>query len=240
MNDNVSDRKAIITGGTGHLGREVVGAFLHEGYHVHVPWHSRNGWDELTESLDAAATPRLHGMQTDLTDEGKVRDFTSDVANQPGQLTTLLNLVGGFAFGSKVWETELGTWQKMLALNLTSVFLCCKHTIPHIQKASSGTIVNVSSKAALDVQPGSAAYAVAKGGVVTLTRALREELKGTSISINTIMPGIIDTPVTRDLMPDGDPSTWVRPGDIADALVAACSDQCQAVSGSVLRMFGSM
>jgi NAD(P)-dependent dehydrogenase (short-subunit alcohol dehydrogenase family) len=109
-----------------------------------------------------------------------------------------------------------------------------------MRESGTGRIVNVSSKAAVDIQPGAAAYAVSKAGVVTLTRALREELKGTDITVNAIMPGIIDTPVTRELMPDADRSTWVSPQSVADVLVALCGEGLSAASGSVLRLFGGL
>jgi NAD(P)-dependent dehydrogenase (short-subunit alcohol dehydrogenase family) len=128
----------------------------------------------------------------------------------------------------------------MMALNLKSAFLCCKHVLRAMRRTGEGRIINVASKACLDIQPGAAAYAVAKGGVVTLTRALREELKDARISVNALMPSIIDTPVTRELMPDGDPDRWVKPQQIADAVVALCGEGCGAVSGSVIRMFGAL
>lgn len=240
MQQSQMTEQAIITGGTGQLGRVVVSRFLDAGYTVHVPWHSKEGWDELVDSIDDNAEDQLHGAQANLTDEDDVRAFMSSVEQSSGHLNVLLNLVGAFAFGSKVWEMELSTWNKMMQLNLTTAFLCSKHAIPQMQKAESGYLINVSSKAASDVQPGSAAYAVAKAGILTLTRALREELKDTNINVNAIMPGIIDTPVTRDLIPDGDPETWVKPDDIADSLLTLCSGRCDAVTGSVLRMFGQM
>lgn len=239
-NTTPSVRRAVITGGTGNLGRVVVDRFLQEGYHVHVPWHSESGWDELQDMVDPALSEHLRGSQTDMSDEPSVRDFMREVASQSGRLTALLNLVGGFAFGSKLWEMDLSTWQKMLTLNLTTAFLSCKHAIPQMREAPAAHIINVSSKAAVDLQPGSSAYAVAKSGIVTMTRALREELKSSNISVNAIMPAIIDTPATRNMMPEANQNKWVDPSDIAETLVTVSSGRCDALTGCVLRMFGDM
>ena len=109
-----------------------------------------------------------------------------------------------------------------------------------MRRAGRGRIINVSSKACEDIQPGASAYAVSKGGILTLTRALREELKDTEITVNAIMPSVIDTPVTRKIMPAGDPEKWVKPAEIADILLSLCGDGCRAVSGSTLRLFGGL
>lgn len=231
---------ALITGGAGNLGRAVVQRFLEDGYSVLVPWHSREKYDSLRGDLDPGMAKRVEGIEADLTEEGDVSRVMQHLRENLGNPSVLLNLVGGFAFGAKVWEMDLGTWQKMLTLNLTTAFLCCKHTIPLMREMGGGAIVNVSSKACEDLQAGASAYAVSKGGIITLTRCLREELKGTGITVNAIMPSIIDTPVTREIMPGGDPEKWVRPTEIAEALVSLCDGRWEALSGSVLRFFGEL
>jgi NAD(P)-dependent dehydrogenase (short-subunit alcohol dehydrogenase family) len=231
---------AVITGGAGNLGSVVTRGFLSAGYVTVVPWHKREKWEDLRDSVDDHARGRLEGVEADLTDEDDVRRVMGVVEENHGNLAVLLNLVGGFAFGEKVWEMEMSTWQKMLQLNLTTVFLCSKHAIPLMRRRGRGHIINVSSKASVDLQPGASAYAVSKAGVVIFTRSLREELKHTGVCVNAIMPSIIDTPVTRRLMPDADPATWVKPADIAEVLLSVCSGECDAMSGSVLRMFGEV
>ena len=231
---------AVITGGTGNLGRVVTERFLREGREVAVPWHKEEEWKNLQEGLDPEMPGRCWGIQVDLTDEDQVKDFVDKVMSRFGRIDHLLNLVGGFSFGSNIWEIELRDWERMMDMNLRTCFLCCKHALPPMLEAGAGSIVNVSSKACEDIQPGAAAYAVAKGGVRTFTRALREELKGTGVTANAIMPSIIDTPVTRELMPDASPEKWVRPEQIASVLLWLCGGGSEAVSGSVLRLFGEL
>jgi len=233
-------KAAVITGGTGHLGRVVTARFLREGAGVLVSWRSEEEWRKLEASIDDEFSGRLVGLGTDVTNEEQVAELMRTAADRFGGVDALLNLVGGFAFGKDVWETDLETWNRMMDLNLKSAFLCSKHALPLMRKARAGSIVYVSSKACEDLQPGAAAYAVAKGALITLTRALREEVKNTGIRVNAVMPGIIDTPVTRRLMPKADTSKWVTPDQVADALVALCSDRCRAVSGSVVRLFGGL
>jgi len=231
---------AVITGGAGNLGSIVTRRMLEEGAHVLIPWYKEENWQGLQDNLPEELKERCKGLQTDLTREEDVQRTMQTAVERFEKLDILLNLVGGFAFGKKVWEMDVNLWDKMMDMNLKSAFLCAKHALPHMIKHGHGRIVNVSSKACADIQSGASAYAVSKGGIVTLTRALREELKGTGVTANAIMPSIIDTPVTRDLMPDGDPEKWVSREEIADTLVALCSDRLQAVSGSVLRLFGEL
>ena len=236
----LSGQVAVITGGTGHLGSVVTLRFLDGGAMVAVPWRHEDGWRELEGRLSEEQRERCLGVRADLTDEEQVRELMGAAAERFGALDILLNLAGAYAFGRKLWETDAATWERMMAVNLRTAFLCSKHALPAMLKAGRGRIVNVSSKACEDLQPGAAAYAVAKAGLLTLTGALREELKGTGVTVNAVMPSIIDTPATRELMPKADPAKLVTPEQVADALVALCGDECDGVSGSVLRLFGSL
>ncbi|MFP4029052.1 MAG: SDR family NAD(P)-dependent oxidoreductase [Candidatus Brocadiia bacterium] len=236
----MSEKTAIITGGSGNLGKIVSERFLKNGYEIFIPWHKSEGWQELSENLSEELRERCRGRKVDLRDEDDVEAFVQEFLSEWGRIDVLLNLVGGFAFGNRIWETGLTTWNKMFELNVTTAFLCCKHVLPVMREQNSGRIVNVTSKACEDIQSGSGAYAVAKGAVITLTRAIHEEVKNTNIAVNAIMPSIIDTPATRDLMPHEDWDKWVKPEDIAEALLALCSEEGSAVSGSVIRLFGSM
>jgi NAD(P)-dependent dehydrogenase (short-subunit alcohol dehydrogenase family) len=231
---------AVITGATGNVGQAVTQQFLEEGAAVVVAWHAEEEWRRVEASLDAGGAGRCLGIKADVTEEQQVQSLMKKAVDRFGTIDFLLNLVGGFAFGKPVWETDLGTWDKMMNLNLKSAFLCTKHVLPIMLKAGRGKIVNVSSKACVDIQPGAAAYAVAKAGIVTFTRAVREEVKGTGITVNAIMPSIIDTPATRKLMPKADRSKWVTTEQIARTLVGLCSEESGAINGSVLRLFGGL
>jgi NAD(P)-dependent dehydrogenase (short-subunit alcohol dehydrogenase family) len=230
----------VITGGTGNLGQAVTARFLAEGYAVLVPWRTESDYEQLRCGLGEQEAARLFGHRADLTEESEVEDVFDAVDRHLGGVDVLLNLVGGFAFGEEVHEMERATWERMIALNLTTAFLCSKHALRRMRVQGAGRIVCVSSKACVDIQPGSAAYAVAKAGVIALVRALREELKGSGITANAVMPGIIDTPATRRMMPGADPARWVKPPELAELLLALCGARLGVVSGSVLRAFGGV
>ena len=236
----VTQDTAVITGGTGNLGSAVTRRFLADGYRIVVPWNEEWQWKQFEGSLSGEMKRRCLGVQADVTQEESVQAIIHRTAEEFGRLDVLLNLVGGYKFGRKIWEMDVETWDTMMNVNLRSAFLCCKHALSLMIAEGAGRIVNVSSRACIDIQPGAAAYAVAKRGIVTLTRALREELKGAHITVNAIMPGIIDSPRARKLMRDGSPQQWVKPEEIADVLAALCSGELKTVSGSVIRVFGGL
>lgn len=163
-----------------------------------------------------------------------------EVHAQLGGPHILLNLVGGHAGGDTVMDTSEDTWEKMMTLNLKSAFLCCKHALRYMIPQDYGRIVNVSSKVAADLPAKAAAYAVAKGGVISLTRCLAQELKGSSVSVAAVMPSIIDTPVTRAVRPQADFVKWVKPEDIVSVLVYLTSEQGLALNGAVVPIFGGL
>ncbi len=231
---------AVVTGGTGHVGKILIPKMLNSGWHVVVPWRSKSSWEEFHRSLSDHEQNTCTGIEADLTVESDVQRLMEKAGRESGQIDALVNLVGMFFFGTKIHEMTRKKWDTVMDVNLTSTFLCCKHVIPFMLRSREGAIVNFSSKAAVDIQSGAAAYAVAKSGVITLTEAMREELKDTDVTVNAIMPGIIDTAATRKLMPNADHEKWTRPDHIAEAVMSLCEGKLENVSGNVLRMFGKM
>ncbi len=233
-------KTAVITGGTGQLGSVVTLAMIKDGWHVVVPCRDMDAGSQLQSGLPKGMEQSCTLVEADLTVERDVERLAERASCRSGRIDALVNLVGMFSFGTKIHELPAEKWHQVMDVNLTGVFLACKHVLPAMLKSGRGCIVNTASKAAVDIQPGAGVYAVAKAGVITLTQVLREELKDTSITVNAIMPGIIDTPVTRELMPKGDPSRWVKREQIAETVVSLCNGRVAGVSGSVLCMFGRL
>ncbi|MGI5818016.1 MAG: SDR family oxidoreductase [Armatimonadota bacterium] len=231
-------RVALVTGGAGHLGSAVTQRLLEGGAHVVACEQDSEKLEALADALHYPG--RLSTIVCDVTDEDAVRQMMGQVHEQHGGPDALLNLVGGFAAGGSVAGTELSTWERMLTLNLTSMFLCSKHALAYMTEAGFGRIVSVSSKAADDLPAGRAAYAVAKAGVLNLTACMAKELAGTGVACAAVMPSIIDTPVTRSARPNADPSRWVTPEQIAEVLAWLISEPAGAVNGSVLRLYGDL
>jgi NAD(P)-dependent dehydrogenase (short-subunit alcohol dehydrogenase family) len=230
-----SNRVALITGGTGALGRAVVKRFLDDGAQVHVSWVVAREVDELKAVLGAdAGRVRLH--QADVGDAPAVQRLMADVAGDTGRLHVLANLVGGFAYAS-LDETDPATWQKMLAMNATSAFLCCKYAVPHMRPGGFGRIVNVAAAPALGRGAANmSAYSASKSAVLNLTYSLARELGRDGITVNAIVPSTIDTPANRAAMPDADRATWLAPVEIAGVVAFLAGEAAGIVTGTAVNL----
>ncbi len=208
---------AVVTGVTGGLGPAVKQALEQAGYTV----------------------AGISRREADVTREAEVNAAIERIVQQHGHIDALINVAGGFAGGQPVHETDVSLWDRMLALNLTSAFLCCRAVIPHMLAVGHGRIVNVSSRTALQPAAGLSAYNVSKAGVISLTDTLAAELRGTDVTANAVLPSVIDTPSNRAAMPNADFSQWVKPEQIAAVIIDLVSDRWGIVSGARIPVYGS-
>ncbi|MGF1625641.1 MAG: SDR family oxidoreductase [Alphaproteobacteria bacterium] len=222
-------RHVVVTGGAGALGRAVTQAFLAAGAYVHVPLHGSRDSELAAESGDRLST--MPGV--DLRDEAAVARFYAALP----ELWASVHLAGGFAMG-KLAETSADEFQRQVALNAVTCFLCCKAAAGRMP--GGGRIVNVAARPALEPRTGAGmvAYTAAKAAVAALTGALGEELVGAGILVNAIAPSIIDTPANRAAMPKSDPAKWVSPETLADAILFLASPGNTAVRGTVMTAYG--
>ena len=231
------DRAAVITGGTGALGRAVVLDLLSSGATVAVPYHGEKGW----ESLRAAAgehAGRLAGSPVDLSDAAAVDRFMAGVLERSKRLDFLVCVAGGFAAG-RSFETDDGAWDRMLDLNLLSVVRTLRRTVPAMVRQNFGRIVTVSSGAILKGGgAGMAAYAVSKGAVTQLTEILAQEIGAYNIRAHAVLPGTMDTEANRKAMPQADYSKWVKTEDVARVIHFLLSDQSHAVRSVAVPVLG--
>lgn len=230
-------RVAIITGGTGALGQAVTLQFLQLGACCAVPFRREPERDALVAAAGAAAE-RLFTRRADLLDDREREAFLATTLERFGGIDILLNLAGGYAGGQPVAETDTATFDRMLDVNLRTVFLMCRAVIPHLVRRGGGKIVSVSARAALHGAAGLGAYAVSKAGIITLTQTMAEELRDSNVQVNCILPSIIDTPANRLAMPDADHSRWVSPAEIARVLAFLASDASGVVSGAAVPVYG--
>lgn len=218
-------RSVIVTGGFGVLGQAVAEAFAGAGDKVARLDFAPAPHKALAGALDIGGV--------DLNDAAATEAALGQVNTAHGGLDVLVNVAGGFT-----WETLEGgsieTWAKMQAMNLTSNATITKLALPLLKASAAGRIVNIGAGAAIKAGMGMGAYAASKSGVHRLTEALAEELAGTSVTVNALMPSIIDTPSNRADMPDADFSTWVTPQAIADVILFLASKQGRAISGALL------
>jgi NAD(P)-dependent dehydrogenase (short-subunit alcohol dehydrogenase family) len=229
-----AERVAVVTGGTGALGRVVARVLLEDGWTLHVPWRTRAHADALAGAVGGLAE-RLHLVEADLADAGQVERLFAAVDEQSGRLDALLNLAGGFAAG-RIEDSGPEQWQQMIAINATSAFLCCRAAAPRLRRAGDGRIVNVASAAALAPRAGMSAYVASKAAVVALTRGLATELARDRITVNAIAPTTIDTAENRAAMPKADHTGWVTPEAIADTIRWLLRPDSGRVSGTIVEM----
>jgi 3-oxoacyl-[acyl-carrier protein] reductase len=221
-------RVIVVTGALGALGKVVAASALKRGARV-------AGVDHAASHV--AATPnRIELGSVDLTDAAQASNAIAAAASHFGKLDALINIAGGFAFET-IAEGDPKTWQRMHALNVMTALNASRSAIPHLVASTSGRIVNVGAMGALQAGSGMGAYAASKAGVHRLTEALAAEWKG-KITVNAVLPSIIDTPANRASMPNADFAKWVTPEELAEVILFLVSDAASAVTGALLPVSG--
>ena len=227
------DRTAIVTGGTGGLGSAVVARLLVGGWRVVVPWVVERELErvERHEGLEL--------VKADLFEQASV-DEVIEAATADGAppLRGLVNLVGGFAMGTRVHETPIEEFETQFRLNLRPAYLMTQASVPHMLEHGGGSIVCVGTRAALQPFKGAAGYISSKAAVIAFSGAVAVEYKDDGIRCNTILPSVIDTPGNRASMPDADFDRWVKPAEIAGVIAHLLSDDSSPVSGAAIPVYG--
>jgi NAD(P)-dependent dehydrogenase (short-subunit alcohol dehydrogenase family) len=238
MSTRFSGQVALVAGGTGGLGRAVSLAFQNDGAQVVVTYRKQQEFDALSNAAEGGGS-RLEGHRIDVTDETAINQLIANILAQHGRLDALVNAVGGYAGGVKLWEMETDVLDRMLALNLRSGYVLSRAAVRVMLKQGRGAIVNVAAKAAFEHPAGAAAYAASKAAALALLDSLAAELKGTGVRVNTILPSIIDTKPNRQAMPKADFAKWPKPEDIARVILFLCSEDANVVHGAALPVYGN-
>jgi NAD(P)-dependent dehydrogenase (short-subunit alcohol dehydrogenase family) len=228
----------LVAGGTGGLGRAVSLAFLEEGARVVVTYRKQAEFDTL-KNLAVGNVSQLDGYDADVTDEADVGKLVEGIVARHGRLDAVVNAVGGYAGGVKLWELDTKVFDQMLALNLRSGYALARAAVRVMLKQGSGAIVNVTAKAAIDHGAGASAYAASKAAAVAMLDCLAEDLKGTGVRVNSVLPSIIDTDANRKAMPDADFTKWPKPEDIARVILFLCGEDAKVIHGAAVPVFGS-
>jgi NAD(P)-dependent dehydrogenase (short-subunit alcohol dehydrogenase family) len=230
-------RVVMVTGANGNLGSAVARAFGRAGAQLILvgrkPERVREALPELCSHSNTFVAPA-----TDLTDPDAVQAMVREALKRFRRIDVLANTVGGYRAGDPVHETQVKTWDFMMALNARSAFLISQAVIPSMLEQSYGKIIHTASRAGLAGGRDASAYAAAKSAVLRLTESLAQELKHRGINANCILPGTIDTPENRASMPDADFARWVTPEQIADVFLFLASDAAQALQGALIPVYG--
>ena len=220
-------RKIVITGGLGVLGRAVAEAALGSGARVALI-------DFAAEGTVPGGAMLIGGV--DLSEHAAAEAAMARANQALGGVDALLNIAGGF-----VWQThaegEPEGWDRMFRMNLKTAANATRAALPYLEASGSGRVVNVGANGALKAAAGMGAYAASKAGVHKLTESLAEELKG-RVTVNAVLPSIIDTAQNRADMPDADPAKWVRPEELAAVMLFLASEQASAVTGALVPVTG--
>ncbi len=240
---NLAGRVALVTGALGGLGPAICQVFAQGGATVVGVAGESHGdlagaLAELRGALSLADGSRLTLKKADLLDEAQVARLVSEVVSEQGRLDIAVNTVGGYAAGQPVAELSAETWDRMLALNARTAFLVSKHVAAPMINQQWGRIISISSRAAHSGRRNAAAYAVAKQAIITLTETQAEELRDARVTVNAVLPSIIDTPANRRAMPNADTSRWPTPEQVARVIAFLASDDAGLINGAAIPVYG--
>jgi len=237
MSARFSGKSVLIGGGTGGLGHAVSLAFLQEDARVIVTYRKPEELDALKKAAGAASAS-LEGYRVDVTNEAAVRELVDGILTKHGRVDVLVNAVGGYVGGNKLWDLDPKVFDQMLALNLRSGYMLSRAVVPAMLKQGQGAIVNVLAKAAVDHAAGASAYAASKAAALAMMDSLAADLKGTGVRANSILPSIIDTEANRRTMPGADFSKWPKPEDIARVILFLCGEDAKVIHGAAVPVYG--
>ncbi len=236
MSSGLPDKAAIITGASGALGRATVLEFLNEGARVCACDVAEVPVDAM--GLSAEARRRYIPMRYDVTTEKGCAELVAHILRDLGRIDILVNIVGGWQGGTPLHQVSVDEWDAMITLNLTSAFLCSRAVLPSMLGQRAGRIVSISSRTALVPVGMQAAYNAAKAGVIALTQTLSEEVKHSGITVNCVLPSILDTAANRTAFPKADYQRWVKPADLARVLAFLASDASMSITGAAIPVYG--
>ena len=226
----MQEKVSLVTGANGGLGTYVTKALLEAGFTVVglAPRIQASDFDH----------PHFTALPATLDSFDAARKATDTVITHFGKIDVLAHLVGGFAGGQTVADTDDATFQRMFDLNVNSAFHILRAVLPHMRKAGTGRIIAIGSRAAEDPGPGVGAYSASKAALVSLLQTVARENKDAGITANVILPGTMDTPANRKAMPGADTSQWVQPASVASLIVWLACDAGRDVTGAAIPVYG--
>ena len=236
-NDQTSQKTIVITGGTGGLGSALVRRLIRGDYRLAVTYLLPDEATAFEEEFDVEED-RLLLTRVDATNAEAVASLFKDLGEQWGSIHGLVSLVGGWAGGRDVEETDDVRFERMLDLNLRSAFYSVRAAVPYLKENGWGRIVLVGSRGAVDFPTSQAAFNIAKAGVVALAKSVAHELEGTGVTANVLMPAVIDTPATRSSLPYADYVNWPTPDEIAAVAEFLLLEESSVMNGAEVPVYG--
>jgi NAD(P)-dependent dehydrogenase (short-subunit alcohol dehydrogenase family) len=220
----------LVTGASGGLGVHVTQAFLDAG--ATVVGTSRNIQQSSFDS------PAFNAMPAEISTRQGATVLVDQVIARFGRIDVLAHTVGGFAGGQPIAETDDATFQRMFDVNLNSAFYMLRAALPAMRKTRNGRIIAIGSRAAVEPGPGVGAYSASKAALVSLIQTVAAENKDAGITANVILPGTMDTPTNRKVIPNADVTKWVQPANVASLVLWLAGDAGGDVNGAVIPVYG--
>jgi NAD(P)-dependent dehydrogenase (short-subunit alcohol dehydrogenase family) len=230
-------RTVVITGGTGGLGTALVRRLIKSDWRLAVTYLMPEEAGQFEDEFEVDEE-KLMLTRVDCTNPEAVNGYVKDVAERWGEIHALCALVGGWAGGRDIEETDDVRFERMMDLNLRSAFFAVRACIPHLKEAEWGRIVLIGSRGAVDFFGAQGAFNIAKAGVAALGRTVATELDGTGVTANVLMPSVIDTPATRRSLPYADYVDWPTPDEIAAVAEFLLQDDSGVMNGALIPVYG--
>jgi NAD(P)-dependent dehydrogenase (short-subunit alcohol dehydrogenase family) len=227
----MKDRVVLITGAKGGLGSFVTRKFLDAGALV--------VGTSLSISEQDFPAPNFSAYSVDFTKSADVDQMIETVANRFGRLDVLVHVLGGFAGGQTVAQTDDATWEQMRDLNLNSAFYVLRAAIPHLRKSGRGRIIAIGSLTATDPHANLGAYVTFKSALSMLVRTVALENRDAGLTANVLLPGTMDTPANRKSMPGVDYAKWLQPQDVANLVFWLADKNAGQITGTVIPIDGT-
>ncbi len=221
----------LVTGANGGLGTYVSQAFLDGGATV-------IGTSRKIQQSDFSS-PNFTALPAKISTREGAKSLVDQVIARFGKLDVLAHTVGGFAGGQSVAHTDDDTFQRMLDMNLNSLFHILRTTIPALRQTGNGRIIAIGSRQALEPAAGVGAYSASKAAMVSLIKTVAMENRDAGLTANVILPGTMDTPANRQSIPNADFSKWVRPSTVANLITWLAGDAGKDMNGAVIPVYGS-
>lgn len=235
-------RHAAISGGATGLGYAIAHRLIQSGGSVSL-------WD-LDEKKAASAVETLgakaHAIAVDVSQQASVAAAIKMTLAQAGRIDALVNSAGITGPNTTVWDYPLNEWHKVIDINLTGLFICCREVVPHMLKANYGRIVNIASVAGKDGNPNASAYSTSKAAVIALTKSLGKELASSGVRVNCVTPAAVKTAIFEQMTPEHvafmlskiPMGRFGTPEEVASLVGWLCTEDCSFSTGAVFDLSG--